>query len=141
MTTTFDSHYPHVDVTCPPWHDAACRHCGEPLEYHTTDDPDLAPTIGNAGCLDDAAASFWDRRPIRQFILADGDNLECDHATSCTICDAEMCSEHSDDYTTCADGISAHHDDCSSSCGECNGARAYDAAADRGDAIRKGEWF
>ena len=134
-----------VDVVCPPNPDAACKHCGETLGYHLTDDPDSSPTIGDAGCSTDAGDSFWEHRNIRQFVLADGESIDCPEATICDVCQVGMCGKHSNEFVTCAGHGGTihhpiHHPECVYECAECCGARAEDAATELVDAIRKGEW-
>lgn len=141
MTTqmTINEATSHTDVVCPPNPDAVCA-CGETFQFHiAADNPDAPVTLGNAGCPHDADAAFWKARPIRQFELADGDSLDCDGATTCTVCDVDVCAEHSDDTTRCVDG-GLHHNDCTDQCQPCLGAHADDLAEDRAIEAWKGDW-
>lgn len=58
-------------------------------------------------------------------------DVDCEDATSCSVCGARMCAEHSTEYVS--HGPSIHHEgDCSWECQDCQDGRAYDAGADRG---------
>lgn len=52
---------------------------------------------------------------------------DCTETTRCTICDAAMCADHSNEYATCADSWQIlHHHECVDACGPCAASRAED---------------
>lgn len=129
MTATVWSIPTHEDVVCPPAADAVCRHCGDTLADHDQlVDPDAPPVPAEAGCRDDAYLAWREDRPRRRFDLADGETFDCTEAGSCPVCDAFICSEHSNEFTTCADSSAVlHHTDCRYHCGACIDALRVDA--------------
>jgi hypothetical protein len=117
---------------CPPWPDATCARCGDVLSLHQAADPDAQPSLGDAACVGDMGAAFWEKRPPEQFELADGQSLDCPRRTVCEVCDIDICSEHSDQFVTCAGSWTVlHHWACRASCADCHDA-ALDDVKTRG---------
>jgi hypothetical protein len=130
----------HDDVVCPPDPAAICRHCGRTLAQHvSTTAPVEARTPDAAVCLDKDA--FSERKAIRwlSFELADGQSLDCVHASFCEQCGKALCPEHSTGFTTCVDqAFTYHHLDCAHECNDCMHAVAEAADEDRAIEAWKG---
>lgn len=112
----------HTDVVCPPDPSAICGRCGEELHDHMTADPDETPTLGDAMCVDDAYLAYMGQRPQHQFVLAEGDSLDCPGQMTDDVCGTVICVEHSTEFTSGAGACSGlHHQDCAHECSVCNG--------------------
>lgn len=73
-------------------------------DYYTQPDPPVLDTQADVVCPDD-----------------------CPETTRCNVCDALMCSEHTNEYTTCVDSMLVlHHHECVHACAPCAAAGGDD---------------
>ena len=112
----------HFPVACPLNGDAMCT-CGHELAAHNPVDYGgwIKPNPYDPDqrvCPEPESDGDGTGLRARHFVPAtDYDDVFCQQATDCTICDVAICTDHSDGFTTCSYGV--HHLSCAETCGEC----------------------